>query len=283
MKHFTAIFVLIFLAVVCSVSARAQDGPLPPPPPPAPKYPLTSWKDFKSTTGGFSVFFPSEPKETIQQSGKAEYHSCKVSTVDGTYSVIWLDMAPTSLENNKAMENNRAIIKRVLQSARSNSAWKWLEGREIEMNGFPGGEYKAETLNGLGFLWKRVYVTGTRIYEVTADTLKREPPLKEPDIFIESFRIAGGIIEGKALKMVPPEYPSIAKSVHAAGAVQVQVTYSEEGKVIEAEALSGHPLLRDAAVAAAKQWLFRPTEINGQRVKVTGILTFNFMLNTSSR
>ncbi len=151
------------------------------------------------------------------------------------------------------------------------------------MNGFPGGEYKAETLNGLGFLWKRVYVTGTRIYEVTADTLKREPPLKEPDIFIESFRIAGGIIEGKALKMVPPEYPSIAKSVHAAGAVQVQVTYSEEGKVIEAEALSGHPLLRDAAVAAAKQWLFRPTEINGQRVKVTGILTFNFMLNTSSR
>jgi periplasmic protein TonB len=43
--------------------------------------------------------------------------------------------------------------------------------------------------------------------------------------------------------------------------------------------LSGHPLLRDAALQAAKQWLFIPTELNGQPVRAIGLLTFNFTLN----
>jgi TonB family protein len=60
--------------------------------------------------------------------------------------------------------------------------------------------------------------------------------------------------------------------------VQVQVTVSEEGRVIEASVISGHPLLRASALMAARQWVFEPTELSGVRVKVQGILTFNFRL-----
>jgi len=42
--------------------------------------------------------------------------------------------------------------------------------------------------------------------------------------------------------------------------------------------VSGHPLLQQAAVAAARQAKFTPTKLNGSPVKVSGILTYNFVL-----
>jgi periplasmic protein TonB len=91
-------------------------------------------------------------------------------------------------------------------------------------------------------------------------------------------RVSGGVLQGNALRKVQPPYPAIAKAARAQGAVQVAVTISEEGRVISAEAVSGHPLLKEAAVAAARQWTFKPTELSGTPVKVQGILTFNFTL-----
>jgi len=61
--------------------------------------------------------------------------------------------------------------------------------------------------------------------------------------------------------------------------VQVQVTISEEGRVIEAIVLNGHPFLRQAALDAAHRWVFSPTMLSRTPVKVQGILTFNFVLN----
>ena len=52
----------------------------------------------------------------------------------------------------------------------------------------------------------------------------------------------------------------------------------ETGKVISAQAMSGHPLLRAAAVQAAQQALFTPTVLGGQPVKVSGVITYNFVL-----
>jgi TonB family protein len=60
--------------------------------------------------------------------------------------------------------------------------------------------------------------------------------------------------------------------------VQVRVTINETGEVADASAVDGHPLLRDAAVEAARQWQFKPTELGGTPVKVNGVLTFNFTL-----
>jgi TonB family protein len=87
-----------------------------------------------------------------------------------------------------------------------------------------------------------------------------------------------GILQGNAVKKVQPSYPAVAKAAQAEGAVQVQVSINESGEVSGAQAVAGHPLLREAAVEAARQWQFKPTEVDGQAVKAQGVLTFNFTL-----
>lgn len=89
--------------------------------------------------------------------------------------------------------------------------------------------------------------------------------------------ISAGVINGKAKQLVKPEYPAAARAVGATGAVNVQVTIDEQGKVISASAISGHPLLRQAAENAAKASSFSETRLEGQPVKVTGIIVYNFV------
>jgi protein TonB len=58
----------------------------------------------------------------------------------------------------------------------------------------------------------------------------------------------------------------------------VQIIVDEEGYVISARAVSGHPLLQQAAVFAARQARFTPTLLEGRPVKVSGVITYNFVL-----
>jgi TonB family protein len=90
--------------------------------------------------------------------------------------------------------------------------------------------------------------------------------------------VSGSVLQGKAITRVQPTYPPIARAARASGTVQVQVIISEEGKVINAVAINGHPLLRSASVEAARQWTFQPTKLSGAPVRVQGVLTFNFTL-----
>lgn len=89
--------------------------------------------------------------------------------------------------------------------------------------------------------------------------------------------VSGGVLNGKAVSKPEPPYPPIAKAAKASGTVTVQVTVDEAGNVISAAAISGHPLLQPAAVAAARQARFTPYKLNGSPVKVTGVLTYNFV------
>lgn len=89
--------------------------------------------------------------------------------------------------------------------------------------------------------------------------------------------ISGGVLNGKAINLPKPPYPPIAKQAHASGTVVVQVVIDENGNVISAHALSGHPLLQAVSVAAARQARFSPTKLSGQPVKVSGVITYNFV------
>lgn len=87
---------------------------------------------------------------------------------------------------------------------------------------------------------------------------------------------AADVTPGKVLNMPQPAYPPIARAAHASGTVQVQVVIDESGKVIAAQALSGHPLLRAVSVKAARELLFTPTLLNSKAVKVAGVVNYNF-------
>lgn len=89
-------------------------------------------------------------------------------------------------------------------------------------------------------------------------------------------RVSGGVLRGKAIRKPQPSYPGMAKAAGVEGAVAVEVTVDESGTVYSARAISGHPLLRDAAVTAARGWTFKPTLRQGKRVMVIGTITFDF-------
>lgn len=86
-------------------------------------------------------------------------------------------------------------------------------------------------------------------------------------------------LEQEAIKKVEPVFPPIAKAARASGAVKIEVTIDEAGKVVDARVVSGHPLLRDSALTAARQWEFKPAKVSGKTAKVSGILTLNFVLD----
>jgi TonB family protein len=119
---------------------------------------------------------------------------------------------------------------------------------------------------------------GTYNYRVMAQPALRAEGTALRTEAPKRINIAGGVLQGNAIKKVQPTYPAVAKAAKAEGPVQVQITVSEEGRVTDATVISGHPLLRDAALEAARQWEFKPTELGGNPVKVQGILTFNFTL-----
>ncbi len=93
----------------------------------------------------------------------------------------------------------------------------------------------------------------------------------------EVRKISVGVLNGKALTLAKPAYPAAARAVEAEGAVNVNVTINETGDVVSAAAVSGHPLLRAAAVNAARESKFSPTQLSGQPVTVTGIIVYNFV------
>jgi TonB family protein len=89
--------------------------------------------------------------------------------------------------------------------------------------------------------------------------------------------IDGGVLNGKTTSMPVPEYPAMARNAHVSGSVNVRVVIDGEGNVVEATAVSGHPLLRAAAMAAAKEAKLAPTRLNGEPVAVSGVLVYNFV------
>jgi protein TonB len=122
--------------------------------------------------------------------------------------------------------------------------------------------------------------TGAAVSSAPQAPIADEPPPQPPPKPTPTPRrapISGGVLNGKAISLPKPPYPPIARAARAAGTVTVQVTIDESGKVISARAVSGHPLLQQAAVQAAYGARFSPTQLSGQAVKVTGVITYNFV------
>jgi len=118
---------------------------------------------------------------------------------------------------------------------------------------------------------------GTVVTAPAKVNIADEPPPPEAKPTPPRAPISGGVLNGKAISLPKPAYPPIARAAHAAGTVVVQVLIDENGNVVSAHAVSGHPLLQAVAVGAARQARFSPTKLSGQPVKVTGVIQYNFV------
>jgi periplasmic protein TonB len=115
-----------------------------------------------------------------------------------------------------------------------------------------------------------------------SDTTAPPPPVAPrpaPPPHTGPVHLTSIVLTGKAISKPAPPYPAIAKAAGVQGSVAVQVLIDEQGRVLNAKATSGHPLLQSAAVQAAYKATFTPTVLTGSPVKVTGVITYNFVLN----
>ena len=104
------------------------------------------------------------------------------------------------------------------------------------------------------------------------------PPPAPTPVVPKVVNMSKGALVGKATSLPKPNYPTIAKPIRLQGSVSVQVLIDEEGRVISAKAVSGHPIFIPEAIKAATQARFSPTTLSGLPVKVSGVITYNFVM-----
>jgi protein TonB len=94
---------------------------------------------------------------------------------------------------------------------------------------------------------------------------------------VASGKKGGDVQQAQLVSRKDPEYPPIAKQSGAQGEVLLTAVIGVDGKVKDVKVVQGHPLLRNAAVAAVKQWIYKPTLLNGNPVEAETKITLNFV------
>lgn len=94
------------------------------------------------------------------------------------------------------------------------------------------------------------------------------PPPSQPQPTKRVVRAGSLLKPPRQTYSIDPEYPPLARQTRIIGTVVIEAVIDERGNVVKARAVSGHPLLIDAALRAVLQWKYEPTSLNGQPVSV---------------
>lgn len=73
-----------------------------------------------------------------------------------------------------------------------------------------------------------------------------------------------------------PDYPQMARIAHIQGRVLIRIQVDKAGRVVDEKAVSGHPILIQAAMNAVKKWQFKPVIVDGQPVEVLSSIGVEF-------
>jgi len=128
---------------------------------------------------------------------------------------------------------------------------------------------------GTGFAGARNAVWGS----IGAGANPLPPPSPAPNV--KPPRVSH-MMEGNLIYRVQPEYPPLARQARIQGVVVLRAVISREGRIDDLQVLSGHPLLVHSAIAAVRQWRYRPYFLNDQPVEVETQVTVNFVLGGGS-
>ncbi len=92
-------------------------------------------------------------------------------------------------------------------------------------------------------------------------------------------RVGGLVNPAEPVRRVEPVFPPLAIRMRVSGTVHLEGVIGTDGRIRELRVISGHPLLVQAAVDAVRQWLYRPTTLNGDAVEVICPINVTFRLN----
>jgi protein TonB len=96
----------------------------------------------------------------------------------------------------------------------------------------------------------------------------------------QRVRISQGVTRGLLIQKVEPQYPTLARSARVQGDVVLSAVIDTNGQITNLQLVSGHPMLVPAAIAAVKQWRYKPYLLNGQPVEVETTITVIFSLSS---
>jgi protein TonB len=105
------------------------------------------------------------------------------------------------------------------------------------------------------------------------------PPKVEKPVTPQRIRVGGNVQAANLIRKVTPVYPPLAKQARVQGTVRFTAVISKDGTIQQLSMVSGHPLLVQAAQDAVKQWLYKPTLLNGEPVEVVTQIDVNFTLS----
>lgn len=94
----------------------------------------------------------------------------------------------------------------------------------------------------------------------------------------QRVRISQGVTKGLLFRRVEPNYPPLARAARVQGDVVLKAIIDKNGDIQDLQLISGHPMLVPAAIAAVKQWRYKPYLLNGQPVEVETTITVIFTL-----
>jgi len=99
---------------------------------------------------------------------------------------------------------------------------------------------------------------------------------------VQRIRVGSQVQQSNLIQQVHPVYPPLARQARIQGVVRFNVIIGKDGHVGNIAVISGHPLLITAAQDAVKQWVYRPTLLNGEPVEVATVVEVQFMLPPES-
>ena len=118
--------------------------------------------------------------------------------------------------------------------------------------------------------------TGTRILERIIPPVTATPPPPKPPARLV---VSPGVSQGFLVHQVQPVYPAIARAARMEGTVVLVAVINRDGSIQGLHAVSGPPMLVNAAMDAVRQWRYRPYMLGTQPVEVETQISVIFTLS----
>jgi protein TonB len=96
----------------------------------------------------------------------------------------------------------------------------------------------------------------------------------------QRVRISQGVTRGLLIQKVEPQYPPLARAARVQGEVVLSAIIDANGQITNLQLVSGHPMLVPNAIAAVRQWRYKPYLLNGAPVEVETTITVIFSLSS---
>ena len=93
------------------------------------------------------------------------------------------------------------------------------------------------------------------------------------------IRVGGDVSQNNLSVKVNPVYPPMAKQARVQGTIRFEVVIAKDGTIRNLHLVSGPPLLVQSAIEAVRQWVYKPTLLNGNPVEVITTIDVNYTLS----